>query len=52
MTSSSTLGICSVTLQFDLTRDVDGAARDVEALSTPHALTCPRTCPPTRFIEK
>jgi multidrug efflux pump len=31
MTSSSTLGVCSVTLQFDLTRDVDGAARDVEA---------------------
>jgi multidrug efflux pump len=31
MTSSSTLGITSVTLQFDLTRDVDGAARDVEA---------------------
>ena len=31
MTSSSTLGICSVTLQFDLSRDVDGAARDVEA---------------------
>jgi multidrug efflux pump len=31
MTSSSTLGISSITLQFDLTRDVDGAARDVEA---------------------
>jgi multidrug efflux pump len=31
MTSSSTLGVCSVTLQFDLGRDVDGAARDVEA---------------------
>jgi multidrug efflux pump len=31
MTSSSTLGVCSVTLQFDLSRDVDGAARDVEA---------------------
>ena len=31
MTSSSTLGITSVTLQFDLSRDVDGAARDVEA---------------------
>jgi len=31
MTSSSTLGISSVTMQFDLTRDVDGAARDVEA---------------------
>ncbi|WP_353760750.1 efflux RND transporter permease subunit [Paraburkholderia sp.] len=31
MTSSSTLGLTSVTLQFDLSRDVDGAARDVEA---------------------
>jgi multidrug efflux pump len=31
MTSASTLGICSVVLQFDLSRDVDGAARDVEA---------------------
>ncbi|MGI4812093.1 MAG: efflux RND transporter permease subunit [Janthinobacterium lividum] len=31
MTSSSTLGVTSVTLQFDLSRDVDGAARDVEA---------------------
>jgi multidrug efflux pump len=31
MTSSSTLGVTSVTLQFDLTRNVDGAARDVEA---------------------
>jgi multidrug efflux pump len=31
MTSSSTLGVCSVILQFDLSRNVDGAARDVEA---------------------
>ncbi len=31
MTSSSTLGITSITLQFDLTRDQDGAARDVQA---------------------
>ena len=31
MTSSSTLGLSTVTLQFDLDRDVDGAARDVEA---------------------
>src|ERR1700691_701415 len=31
MTSSSTLGSTSVTLQFDLDRDIDGAARDVEA---------------------
>jgi len=31
MTSSSTLGSTSITVQFDLSRDIDGAARDVEA---------------------
>ena len=31
MTSSSSLGSTSVTLQFDLSRDIDGAARDVQA---------------------
>jgi multidrug efflux pump len=31
MTSSSNLGTTSVTLQFDLNRNIDGAARDVEA---------------------
>src|ERR1700743_1258799 len=31
MTSSSTLGTTSITLQFDLSRDISGAARDVEA---------------------
>jgi multidrug efflux pump len=31
MTSSSSLGATSVTLQFDLSRDINGAARDVEA---------------------
>jgi multidrug efflux pump len=31
MTSSSTLGSTSVTLQFALSRDINGAARDVEA---------------------
>jgi multidrug efflux pump len=31
MTSSSTLGSTSVTIQFDLNRNIDGAARDVEA---------------------
>jgi len=31
MTSSSTLGSTRVTLQFDLNRDIDGAARDVQA---------------------
>ncbi len=31
MTSASSLGSTQVTLQFDLNRDIDGAARDVEA---------------------
>jgi multidrug efflux pump len=31
MTSSSALGSTSVTLQFDLNRDINGAARDVQA---------------------
>lgn len=31
MTSSSALGSTNVTLQFDLSRDIDGAARDVQA---------------------
>jgi len=31
MTSSSSLGSTGITLQFDLNRDIDGAARDVQA---------------------
>src|SRR5450432_4690923 len=31
MTSSSTLGSANVTLQFELTRDINGAAREVQA---------------------
>src|SRR5579871_491964 len=31
MTSSSGLGTTSITIQFDLSRNIDGAARDVEA---------------------
>src|SRR3954471_11097890 len=31
MTSSSSYGISQVTLQFDLGRDIDGAAQDVQA---------------------
>jgi multidrug efflux pump len=31
MTSTSSLGTCSITIQFDLSRNIDGAARDVEA---------------------
>jgi multidrug efflux pump len=31
MTSASSLGTTAITIQFDLSRDIDGAARDVEA---------------------
>lgn len=31
LTSSSTLGVTGITIQFDLTRDIDGAASDVQA---------------------
>src|ERR1700723_2427018 len=31
MTSASSLGSTSITIQFDLSRNIDGAARDVEA---------------------
>src|ERR1700726_910955 len=31
MTSTSSLGTTNVTIQFDLSRNIDGAARDVEA---------------------
>src|SRR5436190_5448961 len=42
MTSSSSLGSTRITLQFDLDRDIDGAARDVQA-----AINATRTLLPT-----
>jgi multidrug efflux pump len=44
MTSSSSLGSTNVTLQFDLSRNIDGAARDVEA-----AINAARTYLPTNL---
>jgi multidrug efflux pump len=45
MTSSSSLGSASITLQFELDRDVDAAARDVQGRSTRRAGSCQRICP-------
>jgi len=42
MTSQSTLGSTRITLQFELTRNIDGAARDVQA-----AINAARTLLPT-----
>jgi multidrug efflux pump len=44
MTSASSLGSTSVTIQFDLSRNIDGAARDVEA-----AINAARTYLPTNL---
>src|SRR5208337_348473 len=46
MTSSSTLGSTSITIQFDLSRNIDGAARDVEA-----AKEILRLCPGTIILS-
>jgi multidrug efflux pump len=44
MTSTSSLGTTGITLQFDLSRNIDGAARDVEA-----AINSARTYLPTNL---
>ncbi|AMN39375.1 efflux RND transporter permease subunit [Rhodoplanes sp. Z2-YC6860] len=45
MTSSSSFGISQITLQFDLGRDIDGAAQDVQAAINAAASVLPRTLP-------
>src|SRR5947199_8235569 len=49
MTSMSTLGSTSITLQFDLNRNVDAAAQDVQAAITAAGRQLPQTLtsPPT-----
>ena len=49
MTSTSTLGSTSITLQFELNRNVDAAAQDVQAAITAAAKQLPQTLtsPPT-----
>lgn len=48
MTSQSALGSTRVTLQFDLSRDIDGAARDVQAAINASRSLLPRACRATR----
>ena len=43
MTSSSRVGTANVTLQFDLDRDIDGAARDVQAAINAARIDLPAT---------
>jgi multidrug efflux pump len=45
MTSASSLGSTSITIQFDLSRDIDGAARDVQAGINAARATLPANLP-------
>src|ERR1700756_3962549 len=45
MTSSSSFGVSQITLQFDLSRDIDSAAQDVQAGINAAGSTLPRTVP-------
>jgi multidrug efflux pump len=52
MTSASSLGSTSVTIQFDLSRDIDGAARDVEAAINAARSYLPANLPANPFYRK
>ena len=45
MTSSSSFGISQITLQFDLSRDIDAAAQDVQSAINAAGSTLPKTLP-------
>jgi multidrug efflux pump len=45
MTSSSSFGISQITLRFDLNRDIDAAAQDVQAAINAAASSLPRNLP-------
>ncbi len=52
MTSSSTMGSTSITLQFDLTRDLDAAAQDVQSKITAAQATLPQGMPSPPSYQK
>ena len=52
MTSASTLGSTSISIQFDLSRDIDGAARDVEAAINAARTYLPANLPANPIYRK
>jgi len=52
MTSASDLGSTSITLQFDLTRNIDGAARDVQAAINAARANLPANMPSNPTYRK
>jgi multidrug efflux pump len=52
MTSSNLLGVTTITLQFDLNRDIDAAARDVQAAINAAAGNLPQNLPNSPNYKK
>ncbi len=52
MTSASNLGLTLITLQFDLTRNIDGAARDVQSAINAASSQLPITLPSAPTYRK
>jgi HAE1 family hydrophobic/amphiphilic exporter-1 len=52
MSSASALGNTQITLQFDLSRDIDAAAQDVQAAITTAARQLPKDMPTPPFYRK
>ena len=52
MTSSSTMGTTNIVLQFDLDRNIDGAARDVQAAINAARSYLPTALPSNPFYRK
>ncbi|QGZ65665.1 efflux RND transporter permease subunit [Paraburkholderia acidisoli] len=52
MTSSSSLGLTSIAIQFDLSRDINGAAQDVQTAINAAGGTLPKNLPNPPTYEK
>jgi multidrug efflux pump subunit AcrB len=52
MTSSSSLGTTSITIQFDLSRNIDAAAQDVQTAINAAGGKCRRLCRAHRPITR
>ncbi|WP_419805593.1 efflux RND transporter permease subunit [Terriglobus sp.] len=52
MTSTSSIGSCNITLQFDLNRNIDGAARDVQAAISAARAQLPANLPSNPTYRK
>src|SRR5580700_10435118 len=52
ITSTSSIGFSSIVIQFDIDRDIDGAARDVQAAINAAATDLPEDLPTPPYYRK